>query len=127
MPISVASTAGDLHAIYAGVGAELCLRYLYNHNSITPTAQDDTLATYCKKIQSADACLLPEYDAAEKLARIQAFSPKPGAYILQNNKRIKILRAQVLDGCLEPLEIQVEGKPRMAYSNYLAGNPPIVI
>jgi methionyl-tRNA formyltransferase len=112
MPIPVASTAGDLHAIYAGVGAELCLRYLYNLTSITPTAQDDTLATY---------------DAAEKLARIQAFSPKPGAYILQNNKRIKILRAQVLDGCLEPLEIQVEGKPRMTYSNYLAGNPPIVI
>lgn len=127
MPIPVASTAGDLHAIYAGVGAELCLRYLYDHTSITPMAQDNALATYCKKIQSADACLLPEYDVAEKLARIQAFSPKPGAYILQNNKRIKIFRAQILDGCLEPLEIQVEGKPRMAYSNYLAGNPPLVI
>tara|TARA_Y100000389_G_scaffold202818_1_gene249325 strand:- start:440 stop:1303 length:864 start_codon:yes stop_codon:yes gene_type:complete len=126
-PIRVASTAGELHAEYAHLGAHLCLCYLYNRESIVPIPQNNGIATYCKKIQSIDACLKPEHTIKEKLARIQAFSPKPGAYIIQNDKRIKILRAQLMNNALEPLEIQVEGKQKMAYAHYLAGNPPVVI
>ena len=55
------------------------------------------------------------------MAQIKAYSAKPGAYILQNNKRIKIIDAEIINNELIPTKIQLEGKTVISYSDYLLG------
>ena len=57
------------------------------------------------------------------LGKIKAFSPKPGASIIQNDKIIKIIDAKIEDGKLIPLIIKPEGKKEMLYKDYLLGRP----
>ncbi|HHW08968.1 MAG TPA: methionyl-tRNA formyltransferase [Firmicutes bacterium] len=62
--------------------------------------QDDSAATYCRKLKKEDALLdwnLP----AEKLARqVRAFNPHPGAYCFRGKERLKIRRAGLASGLM---------------------------
>ena len=81
-------------------------------------------------------------DTAENIiAKINAFNPKPGAWFLFKNERIKILKAkevnkighesEILDnkltvGCsvnaIQIIRLQKEGKREMDVAEFLAGN-----
>ena len=55
--------------------------------------------------------------------KIKAFSPKPGAFILQDSKRIKLLESKIENNEIILIVVQPEGKSPMQYSDYLLGNP----
>ena len=85
--------------------------------------QDEALASYCSKIQKEETQLHPSDSANVKYNKIRAFSPKPGAFMLINNKRIKILESKIENNQCIPLTVQPEGKKAMSFSDYCLGNP----
>ena len=87
------------------------------------TAQNHQAASYCKKIKASDLCLDDLTDPYLRLARIKAFSPRPGAYLTFQNKRLKILKASVVDQKLIPELVQPEGKKGMSFHDFCLGNP----
>jgi methionyl-tRNA formyltransferase len=87
------------------------------------TPQNHQDASYCYKITKDDLSLKISDSIQVNLGKIKAFSPKPGASIIQNDKIIKIIDAKIEDGKLIPLIIKPEGKKEMLYKDYLLGRP----
>ena len=53
--------------------------------------------------------------------RVRALSPHIGARGLVNGRRVLVWRTRVVDGELELLEVQPEGKRRMTYEEFTRG------
>ncbi len=103
--------------------------------------QNEKEATYAKKI-SKDEAKINWFDKSDNvIAKINAFNPKPGAWFLLKEERIKILKAkevkkkgnagELIDNkltvacstnAIQILKIQKEGKRSMNASEFLAGN-----
>lgn len=90
-------------------------------SEITPRPQDESQATYTKKFTTEDAFVSEEDLAAatsgsssekatEIAQKIRALNPEPGVWTLQNNKRVKLLEAKLIDSRLQLTKIQQEGK-----------------
>jgi methionyl-tRNA formyltransferase len=95
-------------------------------SKINPYPQDHNNATYCKKLSTEDRYIKSTHTAEEKLGKIRAFSPRPGAFIKENGQVVKVLEATIIENVLTPIIVQPEGKSQMTYSDYLRGNrPPI--
>ena len=103
--------------------------------------QNEKNATYAKKIDKLETRINWKDKAENIIAKINAFNPKPGAWCLLKNERIKILKAKeiaqngkegkVIDdkltvGCTENaiqiLKLQKEGKRVMDAREFLTGN-----
>ncbi len=69
-----------------------------------------------------DIYLKNGFDNKTNLAKIKAYSPKPGAYLTIQQQKIKILDAKIESNTLIPLQVQPEGKKAMSYTDYLLGN-----
>ena len=85
--------------------------------------QDEEQATFTKKFKTEDAFIdFSELQRAQtgdrELAqhinqKIRAFYPEPGAYTLENGRRLKLLESSVDSGRLRLLKVQYEGgKPQ---------------
>ncbi|AZG68500.1 methionyl-tRNA formyltransferase [Mycoplasma struthionis] len=95
-------------------------------NKATYQIQDESKVTLAPKISNEEAELFLEMNAQEALNKIRAFNDQPGAYIMLNNKRLKIYRAtknkvavplniQFKDQKLYLLEYQFEGKKKVSH------------
>ena len=103
--------------------------------------QKEKDATYAKKIEKKETKINWQDTAENIIAKINAFNPKPGAWFLLKNERIKIIKAkevnkmghesEILDdkftvGCsvnaIQILRLQKEGKREMDVREFLAGN-----
>ena len=150
-PIGPDETTTELHDRLAVLGGELLLKTLpdYVDGKITPQPQDNSIATYARKITKVDGRI--DWTAAGSLIRnrIRAFTPWPGAYadltIRGNSRLVKIWRASVEasqgqpgeilkaesgtlviacgDDALRIEQLQVEGGRKMTASDFLAGHP----
>ncbi|PZV99831.1 methionyl-tRNA formyltransferase [Metamycoplasma auris] len=98
---------------------------IYNGNYIR-RIQDENLVTFAPKIKNEDAQLFNQMTTNEALNKIRAFNDQPGAFIMHNNKRLKIYRATknkiksplkiaFLDGFLYLIEYQFEGKKKILH------------
>jgi methionyl-tRNA formyltransferase len=109
------------------------------------TIQDESKVTLAPKIKKEDLILDWTKEASAILAKIKAFSPKPGAYTILNKKRLKIFEAQVVNdkinqkvGCIYNVEkdffdikcskgslrvtkVQMEGKKVMNCKDFIVG------
>ena len=124
------------------IGIKLLIKSLpkFFLGTIQPVPQDDNLATYAPKIKSFDTKIDFDTNAIEIFNKVRAFSPKPGAWFVLNNERIKILSCLVksmkgkkstiltkdfLLGCkdysIKPILIQREGKKCMNIEDFLKG------
>lgn len=101
------------------------LEDIYNDN-FERKIQDENLVSFAPKIKNEEAELSLNLTTQEALNKIRAFNDQPGAFVLQNNKRLKIFRAtknkigtpikiQFLDGFLYLIEYQFEGKKKVKY------------
>ena len=132
----------ELEKELANEGAELLINFIDRlGGSIQFAKQNDTQACYAKKIQKQEA-LIDWTENAEKInRRINAYNPSPCAWFSLNNKRIKILKAEVIHekgeagkimneefliGCginsLRPLLLRVEGKQDCSINDFLLGH-----
>jgi methionyl-tRNA formyltransferase len=149
LPIEPEDTGGSLTERLAQLGADLLRAQLAAllSGALTPVSQDEALATLAPKLTRADA-LLDLHTSAQALHdRVRAFQPWPGALLPLGKGHLKILRTEVDPtptaaapgtvlaasrqgltlatgaGALRLLEVQPEGKRRMAAGDFLAGHP----
>jgi methionyl-tRNA formyltransferase len=116
---------GQLHDKLTELSANLILEFLINNQSnsnLIFTPQNHNLATYCPKIKKEDLQLSLNINPHDFVAKVKAFSPFPGAFILADNgKRYKILDAAVKDNQIQIITIQPEGKKPMNYHDFILG------
>ena len=102
--------------------------------------QDSAKSTYASKINSSDTKINFYISSLDVYNKIRAFSPKPGAWFVFKNERIKILSCSIeskkgessvilskdfVIGCndnsIKPLIVQREGKKIMNVEDFLKG------
>ena len=86
-----------------------------------PAPQSDEGVTYADKITPADRELDWSRPPQELHNRIRALSPHIGARGVVEGRSLIVWRSRVADGELELLEVQPEGRRRMAYDEFLRG------
>lgn len=110
---------------------------------LKPIKQNEGKASYCKKINKDDGRIDWHRSAIEINNMIRAFTPWPSAYTLFQNKKLKILEAEVgnanippgkfhlngkllevgtSDGVIIPKTVQLEGKNVTNISDFINGN-----
>jgi len=134
-------TTGELTEELAELGAQLMVGTLRDLKIHVPIAQDDADATYAAKIDKAEARIDWDRPAVEVVRHIRGLSPFPGAWFELDRQRVKLLRAEVVEGsgapgevlderlaiacsegAIRPLELQRAGKPKMDLDTFLRGN-----
>jgi len=120
-----ADNLGSLSEKLALISAEELLNYLTylkNQTEIKYEQQEDSLASYSTKILPIDLNLNCAKNKEEFIAKVKAFSPKPGAFFSYQDKRYKILAAHLENDELVIEQIQPEGKKVMSYKEFLLGH-----
>ena len=141
-------TAGELHDRISLLGAKTLIETLklLQKNEIVRTKQDDSNATYAPMLDKK-LCEIDFSEDAKKIHDlIRGLSPWPVAVTKFEGKTLKIHRSlyitkdvnatpgEVIEnngkivvscgkGCIEILELQLEGKKRMTSADFLRGNP----
>lgn len=101
------------------------IRLIYS-NQILAKKQNDEVATFAPKIKNEDVEIFLSDTKEKALSKIKAFNDQPGAFIIFNNKRLKIFRASLYkcktplfldfsNGKLYLIEYQFEGKKRVKH------------
>ncbi len=97
----------------ADLSADLILETLpkYLSGSVVPRPQDDSQASYTKKITAEDAFVDLGKDNPETIwKKTKALNPEPGVWTMDNGRRMKILEAGLIAGELKIIKIQFEGE-----------------
>jgi methionyl-tRNA formyltransferase len=96
--LEVDETAGRLHDRLAALGGKLAVKALdmIGKGKAEFVDQDDSQATYCRKIDKSDACIRWEQPAEHVMRQIRAMTPWPGAYTFSaaDGRRLKVARAE---------------------------------
>ena len=140
--VSNSITKGDLQTKLNNIGKQLLIKTLpkYFSGNIKLRKQNLQEIVYASKITSADTQINFSQTSKEVYNKIRAFAPKPGAWFILNNERIKILSCSInkknglpstiiskdfLIGCkdysIKPIIIQREGKKLMNTKDFLRG------
>lgn len=119
----------ELELLLATQGGALLARIApqWIAGTLTPVAQDHTLATFCKKIEKSDGEVnLASDDPYLIFRKVRAFSGWPGVYFFTNyngkNIRVLITQANFEDGTLVITHVKPEGKKEMSYADFQRGN-----
>tara|TARA_B100001123_G_C15261757_1_gene1006837 strand:- start:176 stop:1096 length:921 start_codon:yes stop_codon:yes gene_type:complete len=119
---------------------------LWEFGKINPTLQDESKATYTKKLSKEDGRIDWNDSAININKKILAYNPWPGVFTIWNNRRVKVIEAklgnkksinsfskgvvsQIYDdlhvmtgeGSLILIKIQLEGKKIMHVKDFVAG------
>ena len=148
IPIAGEDTAETLAPRLASVGADLMTETLHGlgAGTIPPRPQDHSRATLAPILQREDGRIDFQRPAAEIVNRLRGFQPWPGAFTSFRGKQLhvwaakpaaaalapgelKVESARLLVGCgrntaLELVEVQPEGKKRMAARDFVHGYRP---
>jgi methionyl-tRNA formyltransferase len=117
LPIGLDDDAGVVFERAADMGAELLDAVLVQRR-FTPQDGD---ATYAEKIRPADRELDWSRPPQELHNRIRALSPHIGAWGELHGRRVIVWRSRLVDGRLELLEVQPEGRRRMTLAEFERG------
>ncbi len=97
LTISNDETSASLYQRLAELGSEALVKVLDKIESLQAVEQDDTLATYAKKLSKAEAQVDWQTPAEQLERNIRAFNPWPAAWVTVGNANIKLWAATVLD------------------------------
>lgn len=149
LPISQNMNAGELHDALSVLGASLLTETvnLLKENKLEPQKQDDSLSSYAPML-SKELCPIDFSDTAQNIHnKIRGLYPWPVAVTKLNGKVLKVQESRLSDikteekaGTVISLDggicvacgdgktvllktIQLEGKKRMNYSDFLRGHP----
>lgn len=144
VPIAPEETAADLFESLAVVGSKLMVKTLtgLEYGTITPTVQNHQAATLAPILTRDDARMDFSRTATDLLNRWRGFQPWPGAFTSLRGRKLIVHRMKVVEGhgqqaelqvdgdrlmvgcsesLLELIEVQMEGKKRMAAGEFLRG------
>ncbi|MDR9437074.1 MAG: methionyl-tRNA formyltransferase [Thiohalophilus sp.] len=93
-PIDPHDTGGSLHDKLAKLGGEAIVQALTNLENLTPQPQDDSQATYARKLNKAEA-RIDWHKPADQLAReVRAFNPWPVSHTLLDAQPLRVWQAE---------------------------------
>ena len=136
------ATHGEIEKKLSVMGANLLIENLkkLEKNDVKFDDQEDSEATYAKKISKDETKINWSLEATKVLAHIHGLSPSPAAWFEFKNERFKVLRAikslssgkpgTLLDNNLtiacksdsiQILEIQRQGKNKQSVKEFLLG------
>ena len=136
------STFGEIEKKLSVAGADLLFDTLKNlrNKKIELKKQDDSKATYAKKISKDETRINWNLEADEVIAHIHGLSPNPGAWFEHKGDRFKVFKSikssssgkpgTVIDGNLnvacksnsiQILELQKQGKNKQTVKEFLLG------
>ncbi len=101
-------TAGELHDVLAGLGADAMVRALaaLSRQALLFTPQSSEGVTYASKIRNDEARIDWRLSASALHQLVRAFSPHPGAFfeadLGKGKERVKLLRARCAEGSGAP-------------------------
>ncbi|OPX35259.1 MAG: methionyl-tRNA formyltransferase [Desulfobacteraceae bacterium 4484_190.1] len=149
-PISRDETFGALHDRLSIISGDFLIKTLRGHaeNRLNEKPQNNSLATYARKIDKSMSLIKWDQPAKKISAIIRALDPWPGAFTTLNGKVIKLFSSSVLiencndvkpgrvhghneerllvetgKGIIEIRELQAEGRKRLPASDFLRGFP----
>ncbi|MGH2449004.1 MAG: methionyl-tRNA formyltransferase [Chloroflexota bacterium] len=104
LEIGADESAGHLSMRLADLGAALLVQELPNwiEEKLSPVPQDDTLATFTKRIAKDDGRIDWTLPAAAISRQVCAYNPWPGSFTTWRDRRLEILRAMQREGQSEP-------------------------
>ncbi|MDX2083487.1 MAG: methionyl-tRNA formyltransferase [Rickettsiales bacterium] len=138
-------TYKDLALKLAEMGAKILIKTLENlrYDNIVLTKQDDSLATYAKKIEKSECEIDWTKSAQEIEQKIRGLNGSLEAHFILNGEKIKIFAAEIIDqnscnnkageilddrltiqcgkGLIRPKILQRAGKNQMLLSEFLRG------
>jgi methionyl-tRNA formyltransferase len=139
-------TAGELSSRLSVLGAEAVVETLerIQNGNLKPMNQDNSLSTKAPKIGKLDCVIDWQKPAAVVHNFIRGFSPEPGAYTFLGTKIVKVIKTVLpheptvlpsgtieirsgrffvacSGGFVELLELQMEGKRKLASADFLRG------
>jgi methionyl-tRNA formyltransferase len=88
---------------------------------IIPEKQDNSQASYAPMLKKDDGLIDWNWGAEKIHNRVRGLQPWPGAYSMFRGQRLYIWKARVEAGRLIPEEVQLEGRKRMAASEFTNG------
>ncbi len=99
-PIGESETAPKLRARLIKIGGDLLVKMLpdFVEGKITPTPQDDSQATKCKKMTKEDGLINLEDDAVKNYNKFRAYAKWPRTYFFKEGMRIIITDAELANG-----------------------------
>jgi methionyl-tRNA formyltransferase len=148
IPINLTDTAETLAPTLAAVGADLVVESLHGlqAGTIRPRPQDDAQATLAPILKKEDGRIDFRLSAQEVFNRLRGFQPWPGAFTAFRGKNLHVWDAATSQRSLPPgellvendrlfvgceggtalalLEVQPEGKKRMAVRDFIHGYRP---
>lgn len=100
VPIEPTDTGGSLHDRLAPLGAELLVETLGGlaAGAVEAVPQDDTAATYARKITAADSCLDWSQPAEQLERRVRAMNPWPVVRVRHDGESLRIWAAESVAG-----------------------------
>jgi methionyl-tRNA formyltransferase len=114
-------TAGELRARLVRLGTDLLVDTLPRLPELAPVPQEGE-PTYAEKLTVEEFELDPARPAGELVRVVRAGNPRPGAWIDAGGRRLKVWSARIDDdGRFVPVEVQPEGRARMAYDDWRRG------
>jgi methionyl-tRNA formyltransferase len=129
LPVAPSDTYDALMRALAALSADALLATLprYAARDRMPIPQDESRATYTKKLSAQDGFVASadfaaarsgaDPEKAEAIFRtVRALNPEPGAWTMYGGKRMKILEADLVSGKLVVKKIQFDGElPRATF------------
>ncbi|BFT32115.1 methionyl-tRNA formyltransferase [Alteromonas sp. D210916BOD_24] len=96
LPITPSDTSATLYDKLAELGPEALVEVLDNIENYPPQKQDDTLASYAKKLSKEEALINWQDDAEQIERNIRAFNPWPVAWMKVDDQNVKVWAAEVV-------------------------------
>ena len=86
------------------------------------TIQDESQATYCKKIKKEDGLIDLNDDTIKNYNKFRAYTPWPRVFFFQGDKRVIITDAKLEDGKFVIKKVIPEGKKEMDFEIFQKSN-----
>ncbi|MBR9786057.1 MAG: methionyl-tRNA formyltransferase [Gammaproteobacteria bacterium] len=96
LPIANDDTSATMYEKLAALGPKALVDVVNDFESYTPTKQDDTQATYAKKLSKEEALINWSDDAKQIERNIRAFNPWPVAWMQVEDQNVKVWSADVV-------------------------------
>jgi methionyl-tRNA formyltransferase len=113
--------APDLRKRFIKIGGELLVKIL-NTPEWKEEKQDESKATFCKKIKKEDGLIDLNDDATKNYNKFRAYAGWPRTFFFKNGKRIIITDAILENGELKIKKVLPEGKKEIKYEDFLKTN-----
>ncbi len=116
-------TYGDLEPLLAEIGGEMINEIIdpFRKGKIKGLPQDNTKASYAKKIKTEDRWLNLDDPAEVNERKVRAYTPSPNAFVVIDKQPLKILSAHTDYGKLIFDLVQPAGKNPMSWQDFLRG------